>query len=89
MSRRDVSFPKHGQKLNTSLQIRSDSIDKVSEDDSLSDTSLMIFKVEINGWVIPVIKDKYCEHIRNTYSEGELDSHLTCREFRQVQKEFL
>lgn len=27
------------------------------------------------------------EHIRNIYSEGELDQNSTCREFRQVQRE--
>lgn len=27
------------------------------------------------------------EHIGNIYSEGELDQHSTCREFRQVRKE--
>ena len=27
------------------------------------------------------------EHIKNIYSEGELDQNSTCREFRQVRKE--
>ncbi len=44
---RNISFAEHGQKLSTSLQSIEQAIENVSEDDSLLDAGLMIFKVEL------------------------------------------
>jgi len=44
---RNIYFGKHGQKLSSSLQSIKQAIDNASEDDSLADSGLMIFKVEL------------------------------------------
>lgn len=46
-SQRDITFTKHGQKLTSSLKTIKETLETVSEDDSLSDARLMIFKVEL------------------------------------------
>lgn len=44
---RNISFAEHGQKLSSSLQSIKQALENVSEDNSLLDTELMIFKVEL------------------------------------------
>ena len=42
---RNISFSEHGQKLSHSLQAVKEIIDSVQDDNSLSDSDLMIFKI--------------------------------------------
>lgn len=44
---RNISFAEHGQKLSHSLQEIKKVMENISEDNSLADSNLMIFKVEL------------------------------------------
>lgn len=61
---RNISFSEHGQKLSHSLQAVKEIIDSVQADNSLSDSDLMIFKIELpDGEKIKDKKDLFTDII--------------------------
>ncbi|WP_218015537.1 S8 family peptidase [Eremococcus coleocola] len=87
---RNISFTEHGQKLSSSLQSIKQAIENVSEDDSLSDTGLMIFKVELpDGEKIKDKKDLFTStgmEVKVVKSENKAVIATTENQFQSLKK---
>lgn len=87
---RNISFTEHGQKLSSSLQSIKQAIENVSEDDSLSDTGLMIFKVELpDGEKIKDKKDLFTStgmEVKVVKSENKAVIATTKNQFQSLKK---
>ena len=87
---RNISFTEHGQKLSSSLQSIKQAIENVSEDDSLSDAGLMIFKVELpDGEKIKDKKDLFTStgmEVKVVKSENKAVIATTKNQFQSLKK---
>ena len=87
---RNISFTEHGQKLSSSLQSIKQAIENVSEDDSLSDAGLMIFKVELpDGEKIKDKKDLFTStgmEVKVVKSENKAVIATTKSQFQSLKK---
>ncbi|WP_091726583.1 S8 family peptidase [Proteiniborus ethanoligenes] len=87
---RNISFAEHGQKLSSSLQSIKQAIENVSEDDSLSDAGLMIFKVELpDGEKIKDKKDLFTStgmEVKVVKSENKAVIATTKTQFQSLKK---
>ena len=86
---RNISFSEHGQKLSHSLQAVKEIIDSVQDDNSLSDSDLMIFKIELpDGEKIKDKKDLFTStgmQVKAVKSENKAIIATTKTQFRSLK----
>ncbi|MBR0599772.1 S8 family peptidase [Sinanaerobacter chloroacetimidivorans] len=87
---RNVSYAEHGQKLSHSLQSIKQTIDSVATDDSLIDSGLMIFKVELpTGEKIKDKKDLFLStgmQVKAVKNENKAVIATTKMQFQSLKK---
>jgi hypothetical protein len=87
---RNISFTEHGQKLSSSLKLIKEAIESVSKDDSLLDSGLMIFKVELpDGEKIKDKKDLFIStgmEVKAVKSENKAVIATTNTQFQLLRK---
>ena len=84
---RDVVFSEHGHKLSTGLQLIKQRIEETTRDNSLADSDLYIFKVELpegekvqykselfakNGMQVNVVKDERSAVVSTTRQQSQI-----------------